>query len=126
MPFSCPRGTRTPTTMTIDKITEGRELARWRCLAVGHEAMRAGRFPVGSFFFVSVVRSLRFQLPPVKPCVRFSRTRLTDVVHPRHSVSPARPGRVWVRRRGCPEVRGTSVAARCASGCDDLLILHGG
>src|SRR3954454_12138513 len=29
-------------------------------------------------------------------------------------------------RRGCPEVRGTSVAARCASGCDDLLILHGG
>src|SRR4051794_5164041 len=49
---------------------EGRELARWRCLAVGHEAMRAGRFPVGSFFFVSVVRSLRFQLPPVKPCVR--------------------------------------------------------
>src|SRR4051812_28117664 len=27
---------------------------------------------------------------------------------------------------GCPEFRGTSVAARCASGCDDLLILHGG
>jgi hypothetical protein len=83
-------------------LVEGRELARWRCLAVGHEAMRAGRFPVGSFFFVSVVRSLRFQLPPVKPCVRFSRTRLTDVVHRRHSVSPARPGRAWVRRRFRP------------------------
>src|SRR5438128_826503 len=27
---------------------------------------------------------------------------------------------------GCPEFRGTSVAARCASGCDDLFILHGG
>jgi hypothetical protein len=47
--------------------------------------MRAGWFPVGSVFFVSVVKSLRFQLPPVKPCVRFSRTRLTDVVHRRHS-----------------------------------------
>src|SRR3954447_20986690 len=29
-------------------------------------------------------------------------------------------------QRGCPEFRGTSVAARCASGCDDLLIVHGG
>ncbi|CCG02442.1 Putative helicase (fragment) [Blastococcus saxobsidens DD2] len=28
--------------------------------------------------------------------------------------------------RGCPEFRRTSVAARCASGCDDLLIMHGG
>ncbi|SDX96639.1 Uncharacterized membrane protein [Modestobacter sp. DSM 44400] len=28
--------------------------------------------------------------------------------------------------RGCPEFRRTSVAVRCASGCDDLLILHGG
>ena len=41
----------------------------------------------------------RFQPPPVEPCMRFSRTRLTDVVHRRHSVSPARPGRAWVRRR---------------------------
>ena len=45
------------------------------------------------------VRAFRFQPPPVEPCMRFSRTRLTDVVHRRHSVSPARPGRVWVRRR---------------------------
>jgi hypothetical protein len=86
----------------LRRLVEGRELARWRCLAVGHEATGTGRFPVGSFFFVSVVRSLRFQLPPVKPCVRFSRTRLTDVVHRRHSVSPARPGRAWVRRRFRP------------------------
>lgn len=28
--------------------------------------------------------------------------------------------------RGCPEFRRTSVAARCESGCDDLLIMHGG
>jgi hypothetical protein len=28
--------------------------------------------------------------------------------------------------RGYPEFRRTSVAARCASGCDDLVILHGG
>jgi hypothetical protein len=27
---------------------------------------------------------------------------------------------------GCPEFRRTSVAAGCASGCDDLLILHDG
>ena len=30
------------------------------------------------------------------------------------------------RAGGCPEFRRTSVAARCPSGCDDLLILHGG
>ena len=30
----------------------------------------------------------RFQSPPVKPCVRFSRTRLTDVLHRRHSAFP--------------------------------------
>src|SRR3954453_10678482 len=30
------------------------------------------------------------------------------------------------RPGGCPDFRRTSVAARCASGCDDLLILHGG
>ena len=35
----------------------------------------------------------------LEPCMRFSRTRLTDVVHRRHSASSARPGRVWVRRR---------------------------
>jgi hypothetical protein len=50
-------------------------------LAVGHEAIGAQRFPVRSFFSVAVVRQLRFQLPPVKPCMRFSRTRLTDVLH---------------------------------------------
>ena len=56
-------------------------------------------FPRGCPTPVAVARSLRFQLPPVEPCMRFSRTRLTDVVHRRHSVFPARPGRVWVRRR---------------------------
>ena len=44
-------------------------------------------FPVGLFFSVAVVgRVLRFQLPPVNPCMRFSRTRLTDAVHRQHSV----------------------------------------
>jgi hypothetical protein len=38
-------------------------------------------FPRGCPTPVAVARSLRFQLPPVEPCVRFSRTRLTDVVH---------------------------------------------
>jgi Transposase DDE domain group 1 len=56
-------------------------------------------FPTEAFFSVSVAGVLRFQLPPVEPCMRFSRTRLTDVVHRRHSVCPARPGRAWVRRR---------------------------
>jgi hypothetical protein len=42
--------------------------------------------------------SPRFQSPPVEPCMRFARTRLTDAVHRRHSVLPARPGRVWVQR----------------------------
>ena len=50
------------------------------------------RFPLVSFISVALARSVfRFQLPPVKPCMRFSRTRLTDAVHRRHSVSPARP-----------------------------------
>ncbi len=34
-----------------------------------------------SFISVTQARSVfRFQLPPVKPCMRFSRTRLTDAV----------------------------------------------
>jgi hypothetical protein len=41
----------------------------------------------------------RFQSPPVEACVRFSRTRLTDALHRRCSISPARPGGAWVRRR---------------------------
>jgi hypothetical protein len=43
--------------------------------------------------------AFRFQSPPVEPCVRFSRTRLTDALHRRCSISPARPGWAWVRRR---------------------------
>ena len=34
----------------------------------------------------------RFQSPPVKPCMRFSRTRLTDVLHRRRPACP-RQGR---------------------------------
>jgi hypothetical protein len=34
-----------------------------------------------------------------EPCMRFSRTRLTDAVHRRHSVFPARAFRPWVPRR---------------------------
>lgn len=53
-----------------------------------------------------------FQPPPVEPCMRFSRTRLTDVVHRRHSVSPARAFLPWVRRRSR---KGETVRTR--SGC---------
>jgi hypothetical protein len=35
----------------------------------------------------------------LEPCVRFSRTRLSDVIHRLHSASPARPGWAGVRRR---------------------------
>jgi hypothetical protein len=41
--------------------------------------------------------AFRFQSPPVEPWVRFSRTRLTDALHRRCSISPARPGGAWVR-----------------------------
>jgi len=37
--------------------------------------------------------AFRFQPPPVEPCVRFSRTRLTDVLHRRCSTG-ARQGRL--------------------------------
>jgi hypothetical protein len=64
------------------------------------EPLVTAGFPLVSFISVALVRSLfRFQLPPVKPCMRFSRTRLTDAVHRRHSVSPARACRPWVRSR---------------------------
>jgi hypothetical protein len=42
-------------------------------------------FPVGCATPVALVSVLRFQLPPVEPCMRFSRTRLTDVLHRRCS-----------------------------------------
>jgi hypothetical protein len=37
--------------------------------------------------------------PPIEPCMRFSRTRLTDVLHRRHSASAASPRSAWGRRR---------------------------
>ena len=57
---------------------------------------RSGRscrgFPAGSFRFDRGRYRFRFQPPPVKPCMRFSRTRLTDVLHRRHSAFQARNG----------------------------------
>ncbi len=45
-----------------------------------------------------------FLPPPIDPCMRFSLTRLTDVLLRRHSAIPARPGwagaRRWSRRGG--------------------------
>ena len=35
----------------------------------------------------------------IEPCVRFSRTRLTDVVHRRHSAFPASPARAWEQQQ---------------------------
>jgi hypothetical protein len=42
-------------------------------------------FPNGCATSVAVAGVLRLQLPPVDPCMRFSRTRLTDVLHRRCS-----------------------------------------
>ncbi len=57
---------------------------------------RSGRsclgFPPGSFRFDRGRYRFRFQPPPVKPCMRFSRTRLTDVLHRRRSAFQARNG----------------------------------
>ena len=49
-------------------------------------------FPPGSFRFDRGRYRFRFQPPPVKPCMRFSRTRLTDVLHRRRSAFQARNG----------------------------------
>ena len=54
----------------------------------------AGCFTAGPWSGRSVSSPRRFE-----PCVRFSRTRLTDAVHRRHSACPARACRPWVRRR---------------------------
>jgi hypothetical protein len=40
---------------------------------------------------------LWFPLAPIDPCVRFSRTRLADVLHRRHSATPV-PWLVGARR----------------------------
>jgi hypothetical protein len=39
----------------------------------------------------------------IEPCMRFSRTRLTDIVHRRHSAFPASPCRVWGQQRFRPD-----------------------
>ena len=39
------------------------------------------------------------QLPPIEPGMRFSRTRLTDVLHLRYSAGPARAYSPWGRQR---------------------------
>src|SRR3954467_2156367 len=44
----------------------------------------------------------------------------------RASGTPRPSARCTSAGGGCPEFRRTSVAARCASGCDDFLIVHGG
>ena len=49
-------------------------------------------FPAGSFRFDRGRYRFRFQPPPIKPCMRFSRTRLTDVLHRRRSAFQARNG----------------------------------
>jgi hypothetical protein len=63
----------------------GRELARWQLLAGRPRGLCSAGFPDGGATPVAMVSMLRFQLPPVEPCVRFSRTRLTDVLHRRCS-----------------------------------------
>ena len=63
----------------------GRELARWRRLAGRSRGLCSAGFPVGCATPVAMVSVLRFQPPPVEPCMRFSRTRLTDVLHRRCS-----------------------------------------
>jgi hypothetical protein len=57
--------------------------------------MGAEEFPARLYLLASLARVLRFQSPPVEPCVRFSRTRLTKVVHRQHSTFAARTGKAW-------------------------------
>ena len=64
----------------------GRELARWR--AVGDTGLTFLGFPRAAIF--GCRSTLLFQLPPIEPCMRFSRTRLTDALHRRCSATRAR------------------------------------
>ena len=64
----------------------GRELARWQWLTGRPRGLCSAGFPSGCATSVAMVSVLRLQLPPVDPCMRFSRTRLTDVLHRRCSV----------------------------------------
>jgi hypothetical protein len=73
-----------------------RGLARW---LAGFRAwgLRGRRFP-GRLRHPSVLGQVCSVSSPrhLEPCVRFSRTRLTDAVHRRHSASPARASPPWV------------------------------
>ena len=71
--------------------------SRWERARPGQPPRRSGRREApGS------VRLVLARLVPVSsrrrvdPCMRFSRTRLTDVLHRRYSAWPASPGRGWV------------------------------
>ena len=58
-----------------------------------HYARRTGHLKAGGSGTGAVPQvTARFQSPPVKPCMRFSRTRLTDVLHRWRSACP-RQGR---------------------------------
>ena len=76
-------------------------------------------FPRGCPTTVAMAGVVCFQLPPVKPCMRFSRTRLTDAVHRWHSVFPARACSPWVRRQfrsGGPVRTGLARGRRARTG----------
>jgi hypothetical protein len=74
----------------------GRALARWQTLTRWSPSRPSGwRFsahrPGDRRCLVGL---LRFQRPPVEPCMRFSRTRLTDALHRRCSATRARQARL--------------------------------
>jgi hypothetical protein len=60
-------------------------------------SLRSVGFPVGCATSASLSSRCSVSSPRhLEPCMRFSRTRLTDAVHRRHSVFPASTYSVWV------------------------------
>lgn len=71
-------------------------VARSGCRTRG---LRSAGFPAGCATAVSMTSQCSVSSPRhLEPCVRFSRTRLTDAVHRRHSALPASTDSVWVWR----------------------------
>ncbi len=91
MPRSPPRPAQTRPNHTNHDLGGSGAGAVANGSAVGLGAPAWG-FPTGSFRVDHGRYRFRFQPPPVKPCMRFSRTRLTDVLHRRRSAFQARNG----------------------------------
>ena len=87
--------------LQIREANAGCRVGSWRggiCPASGPAATFPRVSPAGRFTAVTMTGCSVSSSRRLEPCMRFSRTRLTDAVHRRHSACPARACPPWARR----------------------------